>query len=304
MMLMVNAVAAPVLEQGEPLSRHTSVRVGGAADYFTVCKHDSELERAAEWAHERDMPFLVLGSGSNVVVGDGGFRGLVVKNIGREVRVLGERPSGEVEVELESGTFLPTAAKRLVRFGLAGLEWGVGIPGTAGGAVVGNAGAYGGVTDETLCEVDGLDSLGRCVTVPARELDFAYRSSAIKRGDLDLLVILRVRHLLRREEPEGIDERIRRFLAERKRKQPTEPSVGSTFKNPEGASAGAIIERAGLKGTRVGGAMVSPKHANYVINTGGATAADVRALVELVRAAVLERAGVRLETEIEFKGEA
>ena len=292
----------PELERDEPLSKHTSVKVGGPADSFTVVKDSGALEAAVRWALADGAPYMILGSGSNVVMGDGGFRGLVIKSISRGLRVLDTDEEGGT-VELESGTFLPTAAKRLADQGLAGLEWGVGIPGTAGGAVVGNAGAYGGVTDETLTEVDGLTSAGELVTVGPEDLRFVYRSSSIKRGELDLPVVLRVRHRLRREEPEAINGRIKHFLSERKRKQPTEPSVGSTFKNPPGTHAGILIESLGLKGSRVGGAMVSPKHANYIINTGDATASDVRALVEKVRAEVRERAGVELETEIEFKGE-
>lgn len=299
---MSGTVEQPVIEVGEPLSKHTSVKVGGPADRFTVAKNSIELERAVRWALAEGTPYLILGSGSNIVMGDGGFRGLIIKSISRGVRVVKEDDAGAV-VELESGTFLPTAAKRLATQGLAGLEWGVGIPGTAGGAVVGNAGAYGGVTVDTLTEVDGLTSEGELRVVSNETLGFVYRSSTIKRGELDMPVVLRVRHRLRREDPDAITGRIQGFLAERKRKQPTEPSVGSTFKNPPGTHAGILIESLGLKGTRIGGAMVSPKHANYIINTGNATAADVRSLVDLVRATVLERSGVALETEIEFKGE-
>ncbi len=299
---MSGTVEQPVIETREPLSKHTSVKVGGPADRFTVAKNSIELERAVRLALAEGAPYLILGSGSNIVMGDGGFRGLIIKSISRGVRVVEEDDAG-TEVELESGTFLPTAAKRLATQGLAGLEWGVGIPGTAGGAVVGNAGAYGGVTVDTLTEVDGLTSEGDLRVVSNEALGFVYRSSTIKRGELDLPVVLRVRHRLRREDPDAITGRIQGFLAERKRKQPTEPSVGSTFKNPPGTHAGILIESLGLKGTRIGGAMVSPKHANYIINTGNATAADVRSLVDLVRATVLERSGVALETEIEFKGE-
>jgi UDP-N-acetylmuramate dehydrogenase len=278
------------------------VRVGGPADLFTTAKDSAQLEQAARWALSEGVDLMVLGSGSNVVIGDGGFRGLVIKSISRRVEVLAEDERG-VRVELDAGTFLPTAAKRLAEQGVGRMAWGVGIPGTAGGAVVGNAGAYGGVTADTLEEIDGLTPSGELVTVPASELRFVYRSSAIKRGDLLLPVVLRVRHVLRREDPEPIKARIKHLLSERKRKQPVEPSVGSTFKNPPDDYAGAVIERLGLKGMRVGGAQISPKHANYVINTGDASAADVRALVAEVRRTVLERAGLELEVEIEFKGE-
>ena len=295
-------VPAPKLERNEPLAKHTSVRVGGPADLFTVAKGAADLEKAAAWALSEGVPLLVLGSGSNVVVSDRGFRGLVVKTISRAAEVVGEDEQGVI-VELDSGTFLPSAAKKLASQGLAGLEWGVGIPGTAGGAVVGNAGAYGGVTSETLREIEGLDSEGELRVVPVDQLGLVYRSSAIKRGELDMPVVLRARHLLRREDAQSVNARIQVFLGERKRKQPVEPSIGSTFKNPEGRHAGVLIESAGLKGTTVGGAMVSPKHANYIINTGRARASDIWALVEIVREAVYERTGVLLETEIEFKGE-
>lgn len=294
--------AGPDLEHGVLLSKHTSVKVGGPADVFTVARNSLELERAVRWAMGEGIPYTILGSGSNVVVSDSGLRGIVIKNISRGINIVDEDAS-EVLVELESGTFLPTAAKRLASQGVAGMEWGVGIPGTAGGAVVGNAGAYDGVTNETLVEVDGLDSKGRAVMVGPEALAFEYRSSTIKRGELDLPVVLRVRHRLHRAPVEDITQRINHFLSERKRKQPVEPSVGSTFKNPPDTHAGVLIESLGLKGTTVGGAMVSPRHANYVINTGSATASDVRQLVELVRSQVLEGAGVHLETEIEFKGE-
>ncbi len=300
--MMSSHLSRPGIVTGVLLSRHTSVKVGGPADFFTVVNDSTTLEQAVRWALSEGVPYTILGSGSNVVVSDAGLRGLVIKNISRGLRVWTD-DGGSALVELESGTFLPTAAKRLAAQNLAGLEWGVGIPGTAGGAVVGNAGAYGGVTDETLLEVDGLRADGESLTVTLPDLAFEYRSSTIKRGEIDLPVVLRVRHRLRREPAEAITQRIAGFLAERKRKQPTEPSVGSTFKNPPGTHAGVLIESLGLKGTTVGGAMVSPKHANYIINTGNASAADVRALVELVRTEVWERSGLRLETEIEFKGE-
>lgn len=291
----------PKLERDHPLARHTSVRVGGPADLFTIARGSRDLEHAARWAMGEGLNFMVLGSGSNVVVADAGFRGLIIKTLSRDVQVVGEDERGAV-VELDCGTFLPTAAKRLGAQGLAGLEWGVGIPGTAGGAVVGNAGAYGGVTSETLLEVDGLAPNGEPMTVTSQDLRFEYRSSSLKRGEIRMPVILRVRHLLPRGEAGDITVRIEGFLGERKRKQPVEPSVGSTFKNPACAHAGVLIEQLGLKGTSVGGAMISAKHANYIINRGNATASDVRALVERVREAVYARSGVLLETEIEFKG--
>ncbi len=290
------------LERDVPLSRTTSARVGGPADYFVVAKSSEELERAARWGISEGLDLLVLGAGSNVVVADRGFRGLVIKSISRGVRVLGEDEEGVV-VELDSGTFLPSAAKTLARLGVTGLEWGVGIPGTAGGAVVGNAGAYGGEIRDTLLEIDALDSRGGTVTLANEDLGFVYRGSAIKRGEADVSAILRVRHRLSRGDLAAAEARTRELLSERRRKEPVEPSVGSTFKNPEGTTAGILIESLGLKGLRVGRAMVSPKHANYMINTGGATAAEVRELIELVQRTVFERSGVLLETEIEFKGE-
>lgn len=290
------------LERDVSLSKHTSARVGGPADLFTVAKNSRELEQSVLWGIGEGLDILVLGSGSNVLVSDKGFRGLVVKSIGRELTVVRDDDEGVV-VELASGTFLPSAAKHMAEMGIAGLEWGVGIPGTAGGAVVGNAGAYGGETRETLIEIDAVDSTGEVVTLSSVELRYEYRSSAIKLGELDVIAVLRVRHQLHRDDPQRITERRLQFLSERKRKEPVEPTIGSTFKNPPGMYAGQLIESLGLKGMSVGRAMVSPKHANYMVNTGGASARDIRSLLEKVREAVRERTGIELETEIEFKGD-
>lgn len=290
------------LERDVSIARHTSVRVGGTADVFAVARNSEDLETAVRWGISEGLEVLVLGSGSNVLVSDRGFRGLVVKSIGREVKVLKEEASS-VLVELGSGTFLPSAAKRLAQMGIAGLEWGVGIPGTAGGAVVGNAGAYGGETRETLVSIDALDSRGEAITLSNDDLRYEYRSSAIKRGEVGVPVVLRVRYMLSRDDPEAINERRQKYLAERKLKEPVEPTIGSTFKNPPGTHAGVLIDSLGLKGLTVGRAMVSPKHANYMVNTGGATANEIRDLIERVREIVRERTGIELQTEIEFKGD-
>lgn len=299
---MVDLAAGLEMRTDEPLARHTSVRAGGRARHFAVVHNSEQLERAVRWGASQGLDLLILGAGSNVVVSDAGWPGLVIKSISRRVALRADE-GGEITVELDAGTFLPTAARRLAELGVAGLEWGVGIPGTAGGAVVGNAGAYGGETAETLSEIDVLTASGEVETLGAGRLGFAYRSSALKRGEVRAAAVLRARHRLYRAERGSIVATINTLLAERKRKQPVEPSVGSTFKNPPGGHAGAVIERLGLKGSRIGGAVVSPKHANYIINTGGATASDVRNLVEYVQREVFARSGVQLETEIEFKGQ-
>jgi len=300
--LSPSQIVTPKIEYDEPLWKHTSVKVGGPARLFTRVRGSEELLNAIRWAIAENVPFMVIGSGSNIVVADAGFNGLVINSISREVRVVREEDD-QVIVELDAGTFLPTAAKKLASLGLAGLEWGVGIPGTVGGAVVGNAGAYGGDTAERLVDIDAIDLRGEFITLTNEELAFQYRSSAIKRGEIEIAAVIRARYRVFRSDPNLINIKIRHFLMERKRKEPVEPSIGSTFKNPPGNYAGAIIESAGLKGLRVGGAMVSPKHANYIINTGNATASDIRDLVETIRDLVLERKGIRLETEIEFKGD-
>jgi UDP-N-acetylmuramate dehydrogenase len=258
------------------------------------------LVEAARAAQADGLPWRVLGGGSNVLVSDAGVRGLVIVNRARQTVF----EDGFV-VQAESGANLAALARSCVARGWAGLEWAVGVPGTVGGAVVGNAGAHGGDISGVLQSVTVLDA-GEVVQWPAERLGYAYRNSVLKRSAREgavSCVVLAATLALEPGDPAHLAQKADEFLERRKRIQPPGPSFGSMFKNPPGDYAGRLIEAAGLKGTQIGGAQVSPLHANFFVNTGGATAADVLALVQLARQRVQEQFGVELELEVELVGD-
>lgn len=279
----------------ELLARHTSARIGGPADGFLAAHTPAELARAAHIAWAHGVPLLSLGGGSNILISDAGVRGLVVHNRADRVAYHG------AVVVAESGVATISLARRLARRGLSGLEWAIGVPGTLGGAVYGNAGAHGGDMAGVVVEVVA-ETPGGPLTWTNAELAFEYRSSILKR-ERRPCVILSLTLALTPAEPAAITARMDEHSAHRKRTQPPGATIGSMFKNPPGDYAGRLIDAAGLKGTRLGGAQISEKHANFFLNVGEATAADVRALVELARSAVHERFGVMLELEVELVGE-
>lgn len=294
----------PRLKRSEPLARHCSLGVGGPADFFAAVTTREELIRAVRIAGDANVPLLVLGSGANVLPSDAGFRGVVVRNVARRVEVA----FSPLAVAADSGVSLPALARRLAMSSLGGLEWGTGIPGTVGGATVNNAGAHGGCIADALVSTLTLDAEGTARDRPARDLDYAYRRSALKRacGDGPRLREVVVASTFR-VEPRDRSAMLRQIGAwaeERLRTQPLKSdSAGSFFQNPPGDFAGRLIEAAGLKGARLGGAQVSPLHANFLVNTGGATAADVYRLGELVRASVEAQTGAALEREVELVGD-
>lgn len=281
----------------EPLAPHTSWRLGGPADVWVEPAGRSEAVAVLVAARERGWPVTVLGGGSNVLVADKGVRGIVLNLTPglSEVIVAG------TEATAGAGITLFRLAKRLARAGLAGAEFCIGIPGTLGGALAGNAGAFGG----EICDITRAVELyefetGRVVTWDATSIEFGYRSSSLRGKG----VILSGTLGLRAATGADVEQQLRALSDERSSKQPVEPgSGGSVFKNPAGGFAGQWIDEAGLKGHRVGGAMVSSKHANFFVNDGTATAADVRALIHDVQAQVEARFGVRLEEEIRYVGD-
>ncbi len=280
----------------EPLARHVSFRIGGPADILVLPRSLSELAAAAAWLYRAGEPFIVLGRGSNVLVADRGVRGVVVKT-GRGqdgVRYDGER------VLAECGVSLPHLSRRASARGLAGLEFAAGIPGSVGGAVAMNAGAHGHALAEVVAEVRVLTPRGEA-RWRAAELGFRYRESRVQH---EPAVVLDAVLALRRADPVETLARLDRWLRTRSETQPLgPPSSGCIFRNPGDDYAGRLIDAAGAKGLRVGGAVVSDRHANYILNTGGASAADVLALIELVRARVRARCGTELHTEIKLLGE-
>ena len=285
------------IRQNEPMKNHTTFRVGGPADIFLTPSAE-ELPAVLSVCREEQMPVTVIGNGSTLLVGDQGIRGVVIC-IGFGMR--GIRVDGE-KIFLEAGVTLAAAAQQAAKAGLTGLEFASGIPGTFGGAVVMNAGAYGGEMKDVIVSVRVISEDGEILTLSKEELDLSYRHSVIpERG---YLVIDGELLLTREKDPDQITERMEELKKKRIEKQPLEyPSAGSTFKRPEGYFAGKLIMDAGLRGFSVGGAAVSEKHCGFVINKGNATAADICALMDEVTRIVKEKYAVTLEPEVKKVGE-
>ncbi len=286
----------------EPLASHTTWGVGGPADVFMVARTEEQLRGAFALAHEHQVPVLVLGAGSNVLVGDEGFRGLVVENRVRQVWGPEAGKGGPV-VRATSGVALASLARRLARAGLEGLEWAAGIPGTLGGAVVYNAGAYGGCLADVLTRARLADAQGRILELGREELALGYRGSALTRGLLRDMVVLAVELQLWPGDWQALEARMRRLEAQRRQAQPRGRNAGSVFKNPPDRPAWWYVDQVGLRGYRIGHAQVSSKHANFILNLGQARAADIMALIDLARRRVRERFGIELELEVALVGE-
>jgi UDP-N-acetylmuramate dehydrogenase len=284
----------------EPLARFTTMRVGGPADLFATVHNAFELRALVRFARQRDLPHVVLGRGSDVVISDRGIRGLVIQNRAEGSRVDGDR------YHADAGVPMARAATETQKAGLTGLEFGLAIPGTVGGAVWANAGAHDADVAGVLVAARVLHADGHESIVEATDLGLAYRDSRFKHptGDGPPELILDATFQLTAAEPDTIKARLDDIRRWRQAHQPLGlPSAGSVFRNPDGDSAGRLIEVAGLKGHRIGGATVSEKHANFIVNDQKGTAADVRRLGDHVRAVVAETSGVELVYEVEFLGD-
>ena len=282
---------------GEAMSRHTTFKIGGPADYFLMPDKDTDVGRIVKICKESAIPYFILGNGSNLLVGDGGYRGAVIQIYKNMSAVTVEG----TEITVQAGALLSSVAAAAKNAALTGLEFAGGIPGTMGGAVVMNAGAYGGEMKDVLTEVTVMDEEGEIVTLPADKLELGYRTSIIKTAGY---IVLEAKLQLKEGNPEVIRETMKDLTIRRTTKQPLEyPSAGSTFKRPEGYFAGKLIMDSGLAGYQVGGAQVSEKHCGFVINAGGATARDVRTLMDNVRDIVYKKYGVTLEPEVKFLGD-
>jgi UDP-N-acetylmuramate dehydrogenase len=280
----------------EPLARFTTMRVGGPADLFATVHNLFELRALIRFARARELPYLLLGRGSDVVISDRGVRGLVIQD-----RAEGSRVDGTSYVA-DAGVPMARAATETQKAGLTGLEFGLAIPGTVGGAVWANAGAHDADMAGVLDRVRVLDGSGQETVLATPELALSYRESRFKHARDES--ILEATFLLAPAEPDAIKARLDEIRRWRQANQPLGlPSAGSFFRNPPDDSAGRLIEAAGLKGTRIGGAVVSEKHANFIVNDEKGTAADVRRLGDRVRAIVADRSGIRLEHEVEFIGD-
>ncbi|MFO7632593.1 MAG: UDP-N-acetylmuramate dehydrogenase [Caldilinea sp.] len=312
------------IQQQVSLAPYTTMKVGGQASYFATVRIVEQLIRLVRWARAVELPYFLLGGGSNVLISDAGIGGLVIYNRCRQMRI-DEAPccvfpqDDRPFVFAESGSSMAGLARRTVSAALTGLEWAVSLPGTVGGAVVNNAGAYGGEVKDNLYDAMILGEDGDIEEVPVERLNYAYRSSALKAmpallpgGALSAVhagfgpVVLNANFRLARGDVETIKAQAERNLQHRRRSQPVEPSLGSTFVNPPGDYAGRLVEAAGLKGVAVGGVQVSRQHANFLINPGGvgaATAADVVALINHVKQVVENHSGIRLKPEVQFAGD-
>lgn len=282
-----------------PLHKRVYWRIGGSADALVNVRTLEELQAVQRIAHDTGTPLMVLGKGSNLLIADAGIRGIVVQLTGE---LADTQPHGEHPVLLTAGAGLPLVVllSRAKRFGWTGLACFAGIPGTIGGAVRMNAGSTMGETVTPLRSVDIVHRDGSLQTLTVDALDMSYRTSHLPAGS----VLARATFQTTTDDPEEEATRIKDFLARRKATQPLNlPSCGSTFRNPPGDAAGRLIEAAGLKGFRIGGAQVSEKHANFVVNLGACSAANVRAVIEHVQDEVEQRFGVRLEREVHFVGD-
>ena len=281
----------------EPMSRHTTFRVGGPADFFVTPKAKEEVRDVIRICKEAGMPYYIIGNGSNLLVSDAGYRGVIVQIYKEmnEVKVEGDL------VKAQAGALLSGIAAKALGAELSGFEFASGIPGTIGGACVMNAGAYGGEMKDVLESVTVLTGEGKIIELGRNELELGYRTSVIaKKGYIVLGAVLKLER--------GDGEKIKTYMDELKEKrvtkQPLEyPSAGSTFKRPEGYFAGKLIEDAGLRGFQVGGAQVSEKHCGFVINRNHATAADIMELMRQVQIRVKENSGVDLEPEVKRLGD-
>jgi len=304
---------------GTPLATYTTMKVGGPAELFAVVNHTDQLLKLVRWARRVELPYFILGGGSNMLISDAGIRGLVIYNRCRQVRIdpapccvypVDDRPF----LFAESGAALAGVARAGVRAGLTGLEWAVSVPGTVGGAVMGNAGAYGGEIKDSLAYAWVIDADGEVVEMQVEEFDYAYRDSSLKRRkplrSAFNPVILSANFRLAEGDRDEIERRAAEVLQHRRATQPVEPSLGSVFVNPPGDFAGRLVEAAGLKGARSGGVEVSRQHANFIVRVpsgrggvGAATATDVVRLMERIRSSVRDSFGIELTPEVQLVGE-
>ena len=290
-------VSSQTLIRGcEPLAKRTTLRVGGPADLYVEPASETDLASVLNFCRQRGRPFFVLGRGSNLLVKDGGFRGVVIclahTHFSR-IEVAGQR------LRCGAGARLKAVSVEAKRNGLAGLEFLEGIPGSVGGALRMNAGAMGGAMFEVVESVRLMDFEGHVHERTARELSAAYRSCPMQRTYIALEAVLRGEPSQR----EAIEQRMNEYSRKRWQSQPAAPSAGCMFRNPPSIPAGKLIDELGLKGTRVGGAVVSAEHGNFIVNDGAASARDVLALIEFVRQRVRLECGIELETEVEIVGE-
>jgi len=287
---------ATVIRRDEPLARHTTLRVGGPVDIYVEPASEEDLAAVLAYCHERNRPFFVLGRGSNLLVKDGGFRGVVVCLVHPHFSRI--EPAGQ-RLRCGAGAKLKAVAVEARRNGLAGLEFLEGIPGSVGGALRMNAGAMGGAMFDVVESVRLMSFDGKVKEQAARELTTAYRSCPALKTHIALAAVLCGQPGSR----EAIEQRMNEYSRKRWTSQPAAPSAGCMFKNPPSIPAGKLIDELGLKGTRAGGAVVSAEHGNFIVNDGSATARDILELIQIIKQRARAERGIELETEVEIVGE-
>ncbi len=292
-----NFLKDPV-QENVSLSQHTSARIGGTADLLVTVRDANELKFAVNACWDADLELTVIGSGSNILVSDNGIRGLVILNKAKET-VFHTEPI--LYITAASGEVFSNLAHRCAAKGYSGLEWAATVPGTVGGAVYGNAGAFGSDVAANLLRTEIMTKSGsQWMTV--EQLMYGYRTSILKHSSIPS-VIISAEFALKQDSEEAIKKKIAEYTERRKTTQPAGASMGSMFKNPMGQHAGKLIEDAGLKGFRIGNAEISTIHANFIINHGDTKASDIRMLIEHIQNTVLQKSGIKLELEVELKGE-
>ncbi len=309
----LHAILGERLIQNEPAARHVTYRVGGPADYFLKATDEAELIVTLQTCRQREIPLLVVGNGSNMLVADKGWRGMMVENRLDKIELTTLDASRGL-LRVGSGGLLGSLSRKIAKAGWSGLEFAATIPGSIGGGIVSNAGAHGGDFSQIITRLAVATSQGECRIFLPAEMQLNYRASRWRSsqgnakaplGDPGNELILWAEFLLNKGDPAEMKRHIDEMTAWRRTHQPQEPNAGSVFKNPPPPqpSAGSLIEAAGLKGHRIGGAQISPRHANFIVNISGASANDVLALINLARAAILERNGIELELENELLGD-
>jgi UDP-N-acetylmuramate dehydrogenase len=304
----MNAELVPELRKvalvklNEPMARHTTFGVGGPADVFMAVKTEEQLRMSFAAARRHNADVFIFGSGSNILVGDGGIRGVVIENQNSEI-VGPERNGDGYKIRVGSGMSFAALARRLASGGFAGVEWACGIPGSMGGAVVSNAGAYGHSLSDVLVGARLTDSRGEIMEMTPGDLALGYRDSAFTHGKLKGEIVLTVDLRVQAGDPEQLKERVRQLDQQRRGAQPPGRNCGSVFQNPAERSAWQYVDDAGLREHRIGNAQFSKRHSNFIQNLGGATAADIRALIALAQERVREQFGVELVPEVMFVGE-
>jgi UDP-N-acetylmuramate dehydrogenase len=288
---------ADILWENEPMQNHTSFKIGGPADLMVIPRRIEEIKSVINYCNQHAIPLLVIGRGSNLLVRDKGIRGIVLK-LGDNFQAF--RLEGE-QIWAQAGLSMAELAQNAAAASLHGLEFAEGIPGSLGGAVVMNAGAYGGEMKDMLIEVRAISASGEIRLFKADALDYSYRHSVFQDSPY---YVLAVRMQLKTGNKAEISARMKEYADRRREKQPLDqPSAGSTFKRPDGFFVGPMIEELGLKGYQLGGAQISDKHAGFIVNQGGATAADVLALIAFVQAQAKAKWGVDLQPEVRIVGE-